>query len=1098
MRKLILVAMLIVAIALGVQAQSIATHADRPSEARPAGRLFQLPLTGRPNIANKKEILRMPLNPFAGPVPSPAFRRKREAKELGEDDEWLYRPRVFQRFSQATRSYLSRKHSIRGRALRRALIQGDVLSAARLAASNDENIRVNDPRLDNEDRTQSETSAAAFGNTILVSFNNSAGFKEKNISGLSISRDNGTTWRQTQIPTYPGGFNLGDGVLAVDTRGNFYYSMVALDMRQRVTIAVSRSTDKGMTWSQPVDASTTLVRDGAFQDKEWITADRSPSSPFKNRIYLTWTNFQPNGKANIVFARSRNRGRSFAAPKKIAESTRPNGFVQGSMVATGPAGEIYISWIDSEIGKTDIKLTRSTDGGKTFMSPVILASFRNPTYPANGIFDANSFPSLAVDISSGRTRGNVYVTFAARGETAPDRADILLVHSTDGGMSWSTPRKLNDDQSIADQLLPSAAVAEDGAVAISWYDRRNDLANLSLIDVYATVSTDGGNSFSPNRRITTTNWPLIPTPFNLRAGYHGDYHQLAVRGQQFIFNWADDRSGKDADVYITLKTGEELAGRTPDFVLSARTSSQVIKPGDTTFFTIDVRALEGATGMLSFTATPNIAGLSFSFDSIAAPLGETVSLNIQSTRDLAPGPYLISISAKTQIDGRELVRTTNTRLTVLDPAALVKSPQNITNNPSGSMFPRAAIDAAGNINVTWLDDSPGIFSIFFTRSTDGGRTFSDPLMLPRNDSFIGTPLIAADDRNIYIAYLELFETPDFIFETSIVRSTDAGRTFSSPQVISRDRKIFVIPESLQLDRDGSIHFGAMTLSPPDNSKPVFTNFDVKSTDNGATFTFSKIFASSSPLSQPIVAVEGDGQTVRSLFVDFNRERGGLLLTRSTDGGLTYAPPIALPTQVDKLIFASIFFAANNRSHVTYVEGSFQTEEFELFYTRSGENGRFSTPVTLTGNAATILSASLAVDAQNNVVVAYEGSFDKFSADPYVSRIFYCNSTDGGASFTMSKSFEPARGGDFFPTVLLDLAGEFSIIWDGFSRDAIDIFYSISTNHGRSFAAPVNLSNNAGFSSYADLSFDERGRIQLLWQDNTPGSFEIFRIKLGKE
>src|SRR5262249_36494918 len=156
--------------------------------------------------------------------------------------------------------------------------------------------------------------------------------------------------------------------------------------------------------------------------------------------------------------------------------------------------------------------------------------------------------------------------FPANPKMPPDRSDVLMVRSTDGGVSWSALVKLNDDNSVAEQLQPSVAVNEDGVAAFMWYDRRNDLQNLSLLDVYTTISTDGGASFLPNRRITNANWPLVPTPYNLRGGYHGDYNQISTRGKDFLFNWADDRSGKDSDVYIAFKTVKELSGPSPDFI----------------------------------------------------------------------------------------------------------------------------------------------------------------------------------------------------------------------------------------------------------------------------------------------------------------------------------------------------------------------------------------------------------------------------------------------------------------------------------------------------------------------------------------------------
>ena len=54
---------------------------------------------------------------------------------------------------------------------------------------------------------------------------------------------------------------------------------------------------------------------------------------------------------------------------------------------------------------------------------------------------------------------------------------------------------------ISGQALPRLAVDAQGNIAVIWYDTRRDPAN-HLLDVFGTVSTDGGQTFSPNFRLT--------------------------------------------------------------------------------------------------------------------------------------------------------------------------------------------------------------------------------------------------------------------------------------------------------------------------------------------------------------------------------------------------------------------------------------------------------------------------------------------------------------------------------------------------------------------------------------------------------------------
>lgn len=1018
------------------------------------------------------------------------------AGRVNNSDQWLMKPEIFYNLSQSAQRYLINKYLPQTRSWRRgaasAKVKDPALNPAALADG--DNIRVNDPSRDGLDRTQSETSAVTMGNTILVSFNDSAGLAANNLSGLSISTDGGKSWRQDRLPS-AGGINLGDGVVGADLRGILYYAQISINNKDLSQVTVSRSMDGGKTWKHPIDGSTTANKDNGFQDKEWMAVDRAPDSRFKNRVYLSWTSFLPNGRVQIMFARSRNNGRTFMPAHALGESNRFGGTVQGSMIATGPKGEIYVVWSDSSpdgiFGNTDLRLTRSLDGGRTFSAPIILTSFTNPAFPANGVFSGNTFPSIAVDNSNSASRGNVYVVYSTRG-TDPDRSNVTLISSSDSGNTWSAPRKLNDDNSFADQLLPSVAVADDGAVAATWYDRRNDVTNLSLLDIYATVSLDGGQTFAPNQRITTANWPLIPTPFNLRGGYHGDYHQLTTQGNRFLFNWGDDRSGNDSDVYIALKRGAELASAKPDMVLTSQTALQTIQPGSTATFVIDSVSVNGAdTTNIDYQASPKVDGLSYSFIPGGPVPGKTTLLQVQAAATLPAGPYHITVTGTKN----NLTRSTAVRLAVIDSPDVAILPQNITNNPTNSQFPVSFIDNSGNINVAWLDDQPGIASIFFTRSTDGGKNFSTPVLIPRNKSFIGTPIVMATEREIYIAYLELFDTPRVVLRTMITRSIDGGKTFEPAQVVTTDDKIFAVPESFQLDSDGTVHFGVMTLTPPDQQNPVFTNFDASSKDGGKSFKFNAIYQSSSPLSQPIISLEGDGKTERVIMLDQKAQNGGLLLLRSTDGGQTFGSPTTILADISDLLFAGGFFADNNQTHIVFASGNFNREEFNLFYTRTGTDGNFTAPIQIKSDARTILGISLATDNTGNLVVAFEGSFNNFSAPDYLSRIFYCNSINGGQSFSSVKTFEPQRGGDFSPQVILNGLGNYSIIYNGFNKDdQLDVFYTASPAQGQNFPAPKNVSANAGITIFNDLSFDTDGALQILYQDNSPGSFDILRIK----
>src|SRR5262249_52712768 len=99
---------------------------------------------------------------------------------------------------------------------------------------------------------------------------------------------------------------------------------------------------------------------------------------------------------------------------------------------------------------------------------------------------------------------------------------------------------------------PQVSVDADGNVAVIWYDTRRDPANHSL-DVFGTVSNDGGQTFSSNIRITDQTFDPDKGAFtDARGGknfYLGDLIALAAADGTAYAAWTDTRSGNQ-DVYF--------------------------------------------------------------------------------------------------------------------------------------------------------------------------------------------------------------------------------------------------------------------------------------------------------------------------------------------------------------------------------------------------------------------------------------------------------------------------------------------------------------------------------------------------------------------
>ena len=330
-------------------------------------------------------------------------------------------------------------------------------------------------------------------------------------------------------------------------------------------VQVFASTNNGSSFGKPADAGKTI----AGPDKPWITVDNA-SGNGQGNIYVSLTSFAAS--TNIYLVRSTNGGSKWGSPVTIASGT-----VQGSNVVVGTDHSVYVFWLDGNGSAEQILVRKSTDQGKSFGPAVIVATLRttgvNGDLGLNGGFRTNAFPQAAIN----PVNGNIYVVFDDVGQASGDRSDAYFVQSTDGGATWSSPVKLNDDTTTNDQWFPALAVTPDGShLGIFWYDRRLDPAN-NLIDRFGVVGSISGGTvtFGANFRVTDTSFPgVIGNDPNVVSNYMGDYDTAAANNTTFYTAWVDNRLAATAqDVFFTTVS---VAGHAP--VGAGRLASLVVMP----------------------------------------------------------------------------------------------------------------------------------------------------------------------------------------------------------------------------------------------------------------------------------------------------------------------------------------------------------------------------------------------------------------------------------------------------------------------------------------------------------------------------------------
>jgi len=316
-----------------------------------------------------------------------------------------------------------------------------------------------------------------------------------------------------------------DPVILCDDAGRFYY----LHLPNVIQRVVCHRRD-GITapWSYEASVAFNGTHD---VDKEWATYD-----PVNDRIYLSWTYFDtwgssnPNDSSCIYLSWTEDGGQTWVDPVRISDekgnAQGGNYSMHGSYPATGPNGEVYVTWW----GPDGLMFDRSVDMGVSWLPEDICITGQhiNWIYNIPGVNLGVSFPVISCDRSGGPHNGNIYITWADQ-RNGYSNTDVFVVKSSDNGITWSDPILINDDASNTHQFFPFLTVDQiTGKVWLVFYDRRN-FGNATT-DVYMAVSEDGGESFK-NFKVSETSF----TPMS--SVFYGHYIALTAHNDHVLPVW---------------------------------------------------------------------------------------------------------------------------------------------------------------------------------------------------------------------------------------------------------------------------------------------------------------------------------------------------------------------------------------------------------------------------------------------------------------------------------------------------------------------------------------------------------------------------------
>lgn len=353
----------------------------------------------------------------------------------------------------------------------------------------------------------------------------------------AYSFDGGGTWTPVTVPfsRCSGGHagNGGDWERATDPwvsfapDGTAHWMALALNNVRNGDNAMlaSRSTDGGRTWSAPA----TLRRDdgSSFNDKNAITADPTDA----RFVYAVWDRLTGNN-GPTWFARTGDGGLTWEPAREIYFPGFNRQTINNQVVVL-PDGTLVLHFTElSTVVNAGLllRILRSADKGATWSAPITIATFASVGTVDVATGTAVRDGSILASIAAGADGTLVLAWQDARFSTGHDA--IAFSRSSDGGLTWSAPVRVNGDPSVP-AFLPAVAIRDDGTIGVAYYDFRANTPDAATIPTlhWLATSSDG---LTWTERVIGEAFDYARAP---RAGdrlFLGDYMAMVPIGTSFV------------------------------------------------------------------------------------------------------------------------------------------------------------------------------------------------------------------------------------------------------------------------------------------------------------------------------------------------------------------------------------------------------------------------------------------------------------------------------------------------------------------------------------------------------------------------------------
>ncbi len=298
---------------------------------------------------------------------------------------------------------------------------------------------------------------------------------------------------------------------------------------------------------------------------------------------------------------------------------------------------------------------------------------------------------------------------------------------------------------------------------------------------------------------------------------------------------------------------------------------------------------------------------------------------------------------------------------------------NLGNIDSGAPDNLKIAESQGKIYALWQSFLANKSSVAFAKSNDNGTTFISPIEINNNSKDSSFPQLAVSDNHVYAVWLE--RTLDDVTNVVFTKSDDGGTTFSAPIAITNHVSgNSGIPKIVAYGNN-------VYLMWEDNRAKNYDVFLSSSNDSGNTFSSIPTNISNNVGDSGAPQMIVDGNTIYAVWMDDTPGNFDILFSKSTDGGATFAKPINVSGNLQDSGYPQ-FTVVGNNIYVAWTNVITDTN-YDILFAKSSDGGQtFGTPINVSNTPGGSGWPQISVDS-GNVYISWvdntPGNYDVYIA-----------------------------------------------------------------------------------------------------------------------